>query len=162
MTEYRPRLFATDDAIIRIGEGLVARTLPRPDWTHEAHLAATLYLLARRPDIDLDKELPGIIRRYNESVGGLNDDTQGYHETITRIYLQGVRLFLSDADRAAQLNELVNALLRSPIGRRDWPLRFYSAERLFSVEARRDFVDPNLAPLPTTHRKAINLLAEKR
>jgi hypothetical protein len=162
MTEYRPRLFATDDAIIRIGEGLVARTLPRPDWTHEAHLAATLYLLARRPDIDLDKELPGIIRRYNESVGGLNDDTQGYHETITRIYLQGVRLFLSDADRAAQLHELVNALLRSPIGRRDWPLRFYSAERLFSVEARRDFVDPNLAPLPTTYRKAINLLAEKR
>jgi hypothetical protein len=162
MTEYRPRLFATDDAIIRIGEGLVARTLPRPDWTHEAHLAATLYLLARRPDIDLDKELPGIIRRYNESVGGLNDDTQGYHETITRIYLQGVRLFLSDADRAAQLHELVNALLRSPIGRRDWPLRFYSAERLFSVEARRDFVDPNLAPLPTTYRKTINLLAEKR
>jgi len=162
MTEYRPRLFATDDAIIRIGEGLVARTLPRPDWTHEAHLAATLYLLARRPDIDLDKELPGIIRRYNESVGGLNDDTQGYHETITRIYLQGVRLFLSDADRAAQLHELVNALLRSPIGQRDWPLRFYSAERLFSVEARRDFVDPNLAPLPTTYRKAINLLAEKR
>jgi hypothetical protein len=162
MTEYRPRLFATDDAIIRIGEGLVARTLPRPDWTHEAHLAATLYLLARRPDIDLDKELPGIIRRYNESVGGLNDDTQGYHETITRIYLQGVRLFLSHADRAAQLHELVNALLRSPIGRRDWPLRFYSAERLFSVEARRDFVDPNLAPLPTTYRKAINLLAEKR
>ena len=162
MTEYRPRLFATDDAIIRIGEGLVARTLPRPDWTHEAHLAATLYLLARRPDIDLDKELPGIIRRYNESVGGLNDDTQGYHETITRIYLQGVRLFLSDADRAAQLHELVNTLLRSPIGRRDWPLRFYSAERLFSVEARRDFVDPNLAPLPTAYRKAINLLAEKR
>jgi len=61
-----------------------------------------------------------------------------------------------------QAKPLVNALLRSPIGRRDWPLRFYSAERLFSVEARRDFVDPNLAPLPTTYRKAINLLAEKR
>ena len=34
------------------------------------------------------------------------------------------------------------------MGRRDWPLRFYSAERLFSVEARRKFVPPDLAALP--------------
>ena len=148
MTDYRPRLFASDDAIKRIGEGLVARTLPRPDWTHEAHLAATSYLLTRRPDIDLDKRLPGIIRRYNESVGGVNDYTQGYHETITRLFLHGVRLFLADADPDAPLHELVNQLLLSPMGRRDWPLRFYSAERLFSVEARRHFVPPDLASLP--------------
>jgi len=148
MTEYRPRLFASDAAIVRIGEGLLARTLPRADWTHEAHLAATTYLLTRRPDIDVDAELPGIIRAYNESVGGVNDDTQGYHETITRLFLHGVRLFLSEADLSEPLHELVNELLLSPMGRRDWPLRFYSAERLFSVEARRRFVAPDLAALP--------------
>ena len=148
MTEYRPRFFASDDAIIRIGEGLLARTLPRADWTHEAHLAATTYLLSRRPDIDMDRELPGIIRRYNESVGGVNDDTQGYHDTITRVFLHGVRLFLSEADSNAPLHELVNELLLSPMGRRDWPLRFYSAERLFSVAARRHFVPPDVAVLP--------------
>ena len=148
MTEYRPRMFASDDAIIRIGEGLLARDLPRPAWTHEAHLAATTYLVARRPDIDLDKELPGIIRGYNESVGGVNDDTQGYHDTITRVFLHGVRLFLGEADIDAPLHELVNELLLSPMGKRDWPLRFYSAERLFSVAARRHFVPPDLAALP--------------
>jgi hypothetical protein len=148
MTEYRPRLFAGDDAIARIGEGLIARTLPRDDWTHEAHLAATTYLLSRRPDIDLNSELPGIIRRFNESVGGVNDDTQGYHDTITRVFLRGVRLFLGEADPDAPLHELVNELLLSPMGRRDWPLRFYSAERLFSVAARRQFVPPDLAALP--------------
>ena len=148
MTDHSPRLFATDAAIIRIGEGLLACTLPRADWTHEAHLAAPTYLLARRPDIDLDNQLPGIIRRYNESVGGVNDDTQGYHETITRLFLHGVRRFLSEADPEAPLHELVNALLVSPTGRRDWPLNFYSAERLFSVEARRQFVAPDLAVMP--------------
>ena len=148
MTDCTPRLFASDDAIKRIGEGLVARTLPRPDWTHEAHLAATTYLLTRRPGIDLDRQLPDIIRRYNESVGGVNDDTQGYHETITRLFLNTVRQFLAGADRDAPLHELVNELLLSPMGRRDWPLRFYSAERLFSVEARRHFVPPDLMPLP--------------
>jgi|SRR6185369_6297978 len=148
MTEYRPRLFKSDAEIEHIGEGLLARTLPRAEWTHEAHLAATTYLLTRRPDISIDKELPGIIRRYNESVGGVNDDTQGYHETITRVFLHGVRLFLAEADPGDPLHELINELLLSPMGRRDWPLRFYSAERLFSVDARRRFVPPDVAALP--------------
>jgi hypothetical protein len=148
MTAYTPRLFTFDAEIARIGEGLLARTLPRADWTHEAHLAATTYLLTRRPDIDVDQALPGIIRAYNESVGGVNDDTQGYHETITRLFLHGVRLFLAESSLGEPLHELVNELLLSPMGRREWPMRFYSAERLFSVEARRKFVPPDLAALP--------------
>jgi hypothetical protein len=148
MTEYLPRLFHSDAEIEHIGEGLIACTLPRPKWTHEAHLATSTYLLLRRPDIDVDKELPGLIRRYNESVGGVNSDSEGYHETITRVFLHGVRLFLAEADLKAPLHELVNDLLLSPMGRRDWPLRFYSPQLLFSVEARHKFVPPDLAALP--------------
>ena len=148
MTEYHPRLFHSDAEIERLGEGLVARKLPRPEWTHEAHLAATTYLLLRRPDIPLDEALPGIIRSYNESVGGVNSDSEGYHETITRVFLHGIRLFLSEADTSEPLHQLVNELLLSPMGRRDWPLRFYSPGLLFSVEARRHFVEPDLAALP--------------
>jgi hypothetical protein len=148
MTEYRPRLFESDAEVAHIGEGLLARTLLRAEWTHEAHLAATTYLLLKRPDIDLDKELPLIIRRFNESVGGVNSDSEGYHETITRAFLRGIRLFLAEADLGEPLRELVNELLLSPMGRRDWPLRFYSPERLFSVAARRDFVTPDVASFP--------------
>ena len=148
MTEFRPRTFHSDAEVEHIGEGLLARSLPRAEWTHEAHLAATTYLLLRRTDVDIDKELAGIISRYNESVGGVNSDSEGYHETITRVFLHGVRLFLEEADTSEPIHELVNELLLSPMGRRDWPLRFYSPARLFSVEARRHFVDPDLAALP--------------
>ena len=148
MTEYSPRLFTTDAEIERLGDGLLACTLPREDWTHEAHLAATIYLVVRRADIDLDAELPGIIRRFNESVGGVNSDTEGYHETITRSFLDGVRIFLKEADVSEPLHALVNGLLLSPMGRRDWPLRFYSRDRLFSVEARRSHVAPDIAGMP--------------
>jgi hypothetical protein len=148
MTDFAPRFFRSDAEIVHIGEGLLARDLPREEWTHEAHLAATIYLLKRRPDIDVDAQLPGIIRAYNESVGGVNSDSEGYHETITRAFLHGVRLFLAEADIHEPLHELVNELLLSPMGRRDWPLRFYSPERLFSVEARRRFVPPDMAALP--------------
>ena len=146
-TEYSPRLFERDEDISAIGTGLLACTLPREAWTHEAHLGACLWLLSERPDIDVDAEIADIIRRFNESVGGVNDDTQGYHDSITRAYVAGVRLFLSET-RETELAARVNAMLLSDVGRRDWPLRFYSRELLFSVPARRGFVEPDLAPLP--------------
>ena len=148
MTGFHPRLFHTDAEIAHLGEGLLACSLERAEWTHEAHLGATTYLLLKRRDVDLDTELPGIIRRFNESVGGVNSDGEGYHETITRVFLHGVRLFLEEADLRKSPRDVVNELLLSAIGKRDWPLRFYSRERLFSVEARRHFVEPDLQALP--------------
>ncbi len=148
MTGYRPRLFADDGAVRRIGEGLLACALTRADWTHEAHLAACLYLVVERPDIRPEQELSDIIRRFNVSVGGINDATQGYHETITQAYICAVRGFLARTDPGLPLVAKVNALLQAEEGRRDWPLRFYSRGRLFSVEARLALVAPDLAPLP--------------
>lgn len=153
MTEFPVRHFLSDDAVAHVGEGLIACTLPREEWTHEAHLAATSYLILRHPEIDLDCELAGIISRYNESVGGRNSDTEGYHDTITRAYLHGIRLFLEEADAARPVHELVNGLLMSPMGRRDWPMRFWSKDRLMSVEARRGYVEPDLHELPRSGRR---------
>jgi len=146
-TDYEPRLFECDSDIRALGEGLLACVLPREAWTHEAHLGACLWLLTERPDIDVDVEIAGLIRRFNESVGGVNDDRQGYHDSITRAYVAGMRLFLAGT-KVKGLAERANALLLSDMGRRDWPLRFYSRELLFSVAARRGFVEPDLAPLP--------------
>ena len=142
-----PSLFESDAAVRHIGEGLVACSLARAEWTHEAHLAACLWLIVERPDIAPERDLPALIRRFNESVGGVNNDTEGYHETITRCFLHGVRVFLKEADLSVPLYALVNELLLSPMGRRDWPLRFYSRERLFSVEARCTYIEADLAAM---------------
>src|SRR3546814_6305220 len=123
--DFSPRLIERDHDIRALGEGLLACALPREAWTHEAHLAACLWLLTERPDIDVDAEIAGLIRRFNESVGGVNDDSRGYHDSITRAFVAGVRLFLSETAETG-LAARVNALLRSDMGRRDWPLRFYS------------------------------------
>ena len=142
MTHHSPRLFATAAEVRRLGEGLIACTLSRADWTHEAHLGATLYLVVQRTDFDLETALPGMIRRFNESVGGRNTDREGYHHTITLTYLAAIRNHASET-AGQELCSQANALLLSERGRRDWPLRFYSPERLFSVEARLGFVPPD-------------------
>lgn len=147
MSEFEVRLFNDDASIVHIGASLLARNLPREEWTHEAHLAACTWIVRDRADIDIVGELPGIISAYNESVGGVNDDTQGYHETITQVYIAGVKAHLAEVGMATPLHEAVNALLLSARGRRDLPLHFYSKELLFSIPARRGFVDPDRASL---------------
>jgi hypothetical protein len=143
MSEFEVRLFKDDASIVAIGEGLLSATLPREAWTHEAHLAACSWLVRARGDIDTERELSLIISFYNVAVGGVNDDTRGYHHTITQVYIRGVKAHLAEVGHALPLHEAVNALLLSARGSRDLPLRFYSKERLFSVQARRTFVAPD-------------------
>jgi hypothetical protein len=145
---HEPRLFASDAAVRHVGEGMMARSLPKPEWTHEAHLGTCAWILLERPDILPERDLPDLIRRYNESVGGVNDETQGYHETITQVFIRGVRMSLAASEGHGGLAQRVNLLLGSPQGRREWPLRFYSRELLFSVEARLGWVEPDLGVLP--------------
>lgn len=126
---------------------MLACTLPKIEWTHEAHLSTCAWLILERPDIRPERDLPQLIRRYNESVGGVNSDTEGYHETITQVMIRAVRAALARSEGRG-LAERVNALLLAEEGRRDWPLRFYSRERLFSREARREWIAPDLLNLP--------------
>lgn len=137
-----PRPYQTEAAIRRIAAGLLDRTLPRADWTHEAHLAAVSVLILEHPELDLPRDLPMIIAGYNEKVGGRNSDTEGYHETITQYWIAAARAFHA-AQPWGSLLERVNRFIASPQGRRDAPLRHFSRGRLFSVEARRHLVEPD-------------------
>jgi hypothetical protein len=149
MNDHPVRLFESDENIRRVGEGMIACTLPRPEWTHEGHLAACAWLILERPDLVAERDLPGLIRRYNESVGGVNDETQGYHETITQCFVRGARLYLAGLQASLPLVDKVNGLLKSRQGSRDWPSLFYSPERLFSVASRLSLAEPDLRPLPS-------------
>ena len=147
MAAHAIRLFADDAAVRHVGEGLLARTLPKAEWTHEAHLAACMWLVRERPDFLPERDMPGTISAYNLSVGTQNTDSGGYHETLTQLYIKGVRAFAATLVEGTPLVDAVNALLESEIGDRSWPLCFFSRERLFSVEARRGWVEPDLAAL---------------
>jgi hypothetical protein len=138
--------FSSDEEVIAIARGFEARTLPKEQWTHAAHFATALWLLACRPDVDAVRQMPGMIRAYNESVGRANTDTSGYHETITQASLRAARAFLL-ARPAKPLHVVCNELMASRLGESDWLLDYWSKERLFSVEARREWVEPDVKEL---------------
>ena len=119
-------------------------TLPKPRWTHTAHLTVGLWYVLTLGTADAMRTLRSNIRRYNSVVGTPNSDSEGYHETITRLYVDAIADLVAAAGETRDFSTLLDALLRSPVAARDYPLRFYSRERLFSAEARRAWVDPDL------------------
>ena len=141
-------IYASEADIIRVGEGFSACTLPRVEWTHAAHFAAALWLMRYRPDLDASTEMPRMIRAYNESVGGVNDDSSGYHETITLASLRALRGVLEANPADMPIYRIVNALMASSLGNPNWLLEYWSRDRLMSVEARRQWQEPDLKPLP--------------
>ena len=138
--------FESDDAVERIGLCLLDRSLPKAEWTHAAHFAAAFWLL-RRPGMDALRDMPGLIRAYNEATGVPNTDSGGYHETITIASLRAARAWLSITPNAP-LHRALNDLLLSKYGRSDWLLAYWSKVALFSVAARRGWLEPDLRPLP--------------
>lgn len=142
-TPVRAGDLITDEMALHIYNGVIERTLARPEWTHPAHLVFATALLNVEGLAAAEAKAPTYIRAYNESVGGVNDDTQGYHHTITLIFLRHIWVFLPP-EASKSVGERATSLLASPLAATDYPLRFYSKARLFSVEARRGWVEPDL------------------
>ena len=87
---HEPRLWPHDDAIRHVGEGFSPAPCPRR-MDPRGPSRRRAWLILERPDILPERDLPGLIRRYNESVGGVNSDTEGYHETITQVFIRTSR-----------------------------------------------------------------------
>ena len=141
-------IYASEAEIIRVGEGFAACTLPRVEWTHAAHFAAALWLMRYRPELDARRDMPQLIRAYNESVGPVNDETGGYHETITQASLRALRGVLEANPAHMPVYQIVNALMASSLGNPNWLLEYWSRDLLMSAEARRQWREPDLKALP--------------
>jgi hypothetical protein len=140
---FAPSTFSGDTDLAAIADGVIARSLPKPAWTHAAHFACAVWIVMRRDDLVAERDLPGLIRAYNDSTNTPNTDTGGYHETITQASLIAVRRAVAEGGSPVEVLDRIMARH----GHSDWLLRHWSRERLFSVEARRGWVEPDLAPL---------------
>jgi hypothetical protein len=120
--------------------------LSKLQWTHQAHLTAGFWYVSQLGAAAALEVIRGNIRRHNESVGTPNTDTGGYHEAITRLYLSAIEQHIR-AHSHLTFEASLQAMLQSELGSSAWPLTYYSREQLFSVAARRGWVEPDLQPV---------------
>jgi adenylate kinase family enzyme len=121
--------------------------IPEKEWTHAGHLVVGLWHVHRYGADEALTRLRAGIRQLNESQGGVNSATNGYHETITAAYVHLLSQFLASGAAETPLPDRVSMLLDSPVAGKRALSAFYSTERLMSTEARAGWMDPDLAPL---------------
>lgn len=131
------------EEIERLVSGFEACTLPGSEWTHPAHLTVALWYLTRYPEAEATRRIREGIQRYNHSRGLF----AAYHETITLLFIRTIRQHLETAGEGHSIVSLANGLLNSPLGDKEFPLRYYTRERLMSAEARAGWIEPDLKSL---------------
>jgi hypothetical protein len=129
----------TDEEFVRAFEG--GQVTPEA-FDHRAHVrVAWVYL---REAGSLDAAIPRMrdaIVRFAAAAGA----AQKYHETITVVWM---RLVDGVRQRVGAPLETTDVLRDFPaLADKDLPLQYYSRDRLFSDEARRAWVAPDLRPL---------------
>jgi len=135
-----------EDLVRRFDE----RRIPRAEWTHAAHLAVGLWHVRELGEAEALNRLRTGIRQLNESHGNQNTAEGGYHETITRVYVQLLAEFLQRYSAEHSTEQIVGELLTSAVANRDILLAFYSRDVLYSPAARLNWIEPDRAPLSLT------------
>jgi hypothetical protein len=139
--------FATDDDVRTLLAAFHDRTLPRSAWNHRAHMTVALAVgRAEGPDAALDA-MRRAIHAFNDAIGIVSTPDYGYHETVTAFFMHAAALHMMRHPEPVAPAADANAFM-AEWGAPDLPLRFYSRERLFSREARLQWLAPDLAPLP--------------
>jgi adenylate kinase family enzyme len=121
--------------------------VPAKEWTHAAHLVVGLWHVHRYGATDALVRLRTGIRRLNESHGGVNSTTNGYHETITAAYVQLLAQYLDRRGTDMPLDMQALDLLAGPLAARDVLFTFYSRDRLMATTARLGWVEPDRASI---------------
>jgi hypothetical protein len=114
---------------------------PYPRWTHRAHLGVALCYLRTHSFEEALARARQYIQLYNHTCG----DPNGYHETITVLFLRRVHRYLQEYPGEVSLAAAVEELAAACDMK--WPMEYYTSERLWSADAKSGWVEPDRQPL---------------
>ncbi len=134
--------YKNEDEILLIVESFENGTISRDDWRHAEHLIVVFYYLSHNDfETALTKMRNGIFNLLKAFEVDLTKEMEGYHETLTVFWMRTVddcRTSKNGSSFVEICNELTEKFDKN------YPLRFYSRELLFSDKARAEFVEADL------------------
>ena len=134
--------YSTEKEITDLVRSFEDATISRDDWKHAEHMIVALYYLSHHDANTAYAKMRGGI--HNLLVKGFGVDLSKempYHETITVFWIRTVASFLAGTNGLSLVEKVAGMVDRYD---KDYPLRFYTRELLFSDEARATFVEPDI------------------
>ena len=135
-------IYETENQILEIVRAFENGTISRDEWRHNEHvLVAFFYAFHHDYETALAKMRAGIFNLLKAFQVDLSKEMP-YHETLTVFWMRTI-FDLIEKQKNDSFVETANRVLET-CADKDLPLKFYSRERLFSDEARRNFVEADL------------------
>jgi hypothetical protein len=133
-------------------EAFETKALPLEEWHHQQHIkVAYLYLRKYRFEKAMEKMREGV-KAFNAAKGIPEALERGYHETMTQAWLRLVYFTLCEYGPAESAEAFYE---QSPQLQQKKILRFFYTKDLFtSWQAKKEFVEPDIIPLPQSKRPA--------
>ncbi len=138
----------TEEALDLFLAGFSNGTFPKDRWNHAAHVTMAACYLQKYSQPEATSRIRSGIIFYNESQGGKNTPDSGYHETLTVFWTALVSDFLTKCDSSLSRLEKARAVVEAFAPRRDVFREYYSFDVVRSREARREWITPDVKPLP--------------
>jgi len=134
--------YSSEKEILNLVELFETATISREAWKHAEHLTVALYYITNH-DIETatNKMRSGILKLLREGFKVDLAKEMPYHETLTVFWMRTVSEFNASKNGDSLVNKANELADRFD---KDYPLRFYSREYLFSDEARTRFVEGDL------------------
>jgi hypothetical protein len=133
--------YKTENDIFAVVKAFEGGTISRDAWRHAEHLTVALYYLSKHDfETSLVKMRDGIFNLLRAFEVDLTKEMP-YHETMTVFWMRTAFDF-KNSKNGASIVEICNELIEK--FDKDYPLKFYSCELLFSDAARAKFVEPDL------------------
>lgn len=132
----------TDEKEIKLlVEAFENGTISEADWHHAEHLTVALFYLSNHDfETALTKMRDGIFN-FLSTLGVDLTKENPYHETLTVFWMRTVDEFRHSKNGCSMV-EICNGLTEK--FDKDYPLHFYSRERLFSDDARARFLEGDI------------------
>jgi len=128
---------------VELARALENGKIGNADFKHFHHLhVAWVYLSETKSTKDAVTRMRAPLRKFAASAGV----PEKYHETMTAFWMR-ILSVLYDAAEKRSLQDWMT--LNPELLAKNFPLAYYSSERLCSETARQLWVEPDVKPLPT-------------
>lgn len=137
----------SEDDIRRLRAGFDSHTLPDKEFNHAAHIAVGATYVCELGAEGALGHMREALPRYNVSQGGENTDTRGYHETLTRFWVERLAEFLATQPVSASIEERCLSAVAHFGHKAKLFEEYYTFNVVQSLEARRGWVAPDRPPV---------------
>lgn len=133
--------YETEEEIAAVVKAFEKATITRGEWRHAEHLVVANHYLAENDfDAAHEKMRAGIFNLLRAFAIDLTVEMP-YHETLTVFWLKTIYNYRKSKLKCSNL-EICNEIVAR--FDKDYPLKFYSREFLFSAKAREKFVEGDI------------------